>query len=242
MHDIAAVRQAAEQAGFAVVSTVYKTHQFSLRRDSGPESSVAFDVHWRILNAPRFARVLSFDEAYQDSVKAPGLKSARMLNSTDALLIACMHRLGSERHDGNRLIWIHDIHALVSTMTPTQLNGFTKKAVARNVQATCLDGLRMAQDRFHTSIPAEVLSELERPEFQSDKSLSKLYSDSYLSLLINDMKNLPDMHSRLSLLGELFFPSPDALMRKYERNNRLWLPLLYLQQVVGGITKRLLLR
>jgi hypothetical protein len=64
---------------------------------------------------------------------------------------------------------------------------------------------------------------------------------SNLWLLIADWKELPTAVDRCALLRELCFPSPQLLLRRYHKTNQMWLPVLYLRQIFGGIVKRLTL-
>ena len=49
IQDIEKARQAAFDAGLTIVSSVYKTHQFTARAASGHAVGLEFDIHWRIL-------------------------------------------------------------------------------------------------------------------------------------------------------------------------------------------------
>jgi hypothetical protein len=235
--DISRVRQTVLGMGYRVASTVYKSHQFTVVRADDETYTVRFDIHWRILNAPRFARVLSFEQAFQNSIEFPGMAPARMLCNADALMLACMHRFGSERHDRDRLIWICDIHELVKVMTPAELTQFATLAVARNVQAVCLDGLLKAQECFLTRIPKPAFALLRTPE--SPLSMPRRFSESQLGLLGDDWKKLKEPMARFELLRELFIPTSQFLLHKYSKNSKWWLPLLYVRQIVGGVFARL---
>ena len=238
--DIARTKAAMRDIGFMITSPIYKSHQFTVMPSGDRSGLIHFDVHWRILNHPRYARILNFMETFAGAVDVPGLDNVRVPGVVDALLLACMHRFGSESHDRNRLIWIYDVHLMVTAMTQLELTEFATKALERGVQAICLDGLNQSQVCFKTDVSPGVKRQLESPD--RPQSFPRRYSESHLSLLIDDLKALPDWNSRLALLGELFLPSPDFLMMRYGRVNRFWLPLLYLRQVFGGIVKRLSLR
>jgi hypothetical protein len=238
--DILPVRDLLVSMGYRVFPPIFKSHQFTAMRQDDAAGGVRFDIHWRILNHPRYARSLSFEEAYATSVEVPTLSSARMLCSEDALLLACMHRFGSTRHDPDRLIWIADIHALVSSMGRDALARFAAKAIEKNLQRECLDGLRRAQDCFHTQTPRELIEQIQVPE--NHQPLLGPFAQSQLGLLLHDWRELPDRTTRLGLLQELFLPSGEQLLRKYQKNSRFWLPFLYLRQIGSGIYNRLTLR
>lgn len=238
--DIETAKQAVLDAGFSIVSQVYKSHQFTVCRTAESFGAVQFDVHWRISNHPLFARSISFEDAFRDSVEVPGMEAIRMLNPVDALLLACMHRMGNDRHDRNRLIWINDIHALTTAMDVSELREFAAKAVRLQVQSACLDGLSMSAACFSTVLSERMIEVLRTPELP--RPFAVRVAQSNLGLLIDDWRNLSDSRSRSGLLRELFWPSSSYLLNKYHKNNKFWLPILYVRQVLSGAFERLSLR
>jgi hypothetical protein len=73
-------------------------------------------------------------------------------------------------------------------------------------------------------------------------TLSRRYAQSNLGLLVDDWRRLPDSRARHTLLRELFLPGGESLMHKYGKEDRRWLPLLWVRQVVGGFFRRISLR
>jgi hypothetical protein len=211
INDIEVARQAILDAGLVINTPVYKSHQFTARRKSREREIIGFDIHWRILNAARFARVLTFEEAYAGSIEIPAIEGARTLNSGDALLLACMHRLGNVNHNRNRLIWIYDIHLLVESMGQRQLEEFAAKARDKNVRSACLDGLSRSIERFQTNVPMSVLKDLGNPELPMTFRQKLTYS--HFGLILHDMISLPDFYSRYSLFLELIEPSVGSSRR-----------------------------
>lgn len=240
LDDIEAAKQAVLDADMSIVSPVYKSHQFTVSRAGDLSGTVHFDVHWRISNHPLYARAISFEEAFDHSLEVPGMENTRMLNAVDALLLACMHRMGNERHDRNRLIWIHDIHALTTAMDANELLKFAAKAERLQVQEACLDGLSMSAKCFLTPVPDRVIEILQAP--RPPRSRSVRIAQSNLGLLIDDWKSLADRRSRLGLLKELFWPSSSFLLHKYDKTSKLWLPALYVRQVLSSTFARISLR
>jgi hypothetical protein len=240
LRDIEAAREVLNDAGYEVVSCTYKSHQFTVRRGYGTGDIIQFDVHWRILNASRYARVLAFDEAYAEAIPDTGRPGLRLLSHEHSLLLACMHRDGSQRHDRDRLIWIYDIHLLFSTLSPDEQLHFASEAVARNIQACCLGGLERSTELFATVVPVTVLETLKIPE--PPVGIRGRLARSNLGLLVDDWKHLAGWSERKKLAAELFAPSGDSLLRKYGKQGRKWIPWLYLRQVTSGLVQRLTLR
>jgi len=238
--DIEKAKEALLDCDFQVVSPVYKSHQFNAVRAGQKSRSVQFDVHWRISNHPRFARGITFEDAYRHSIELPGAVPTRTLDAVDALLVACMHRLASDRHDANRLIWLYDVHVLVGSMPPAELSEAVRRASGYDLQAALLDGVLRARERFGTEFPQQLLEMLTQSE--AGASGKARLADSNLALLADDLRVLPGMRSTLKLIKELFLPPADSLLREAGRTSPLWLPWLYVQQVLGGVAKRLSLR
>jgi hypothetical protein len=231
IRDISAARQAVLDLGYEIVSPIYKSHQFTVMRPGDRTGNVRFDIHWRISNAPRFARILTFEEAYRDSIEAPGMAPVRMLSHVDALMLSCVHRFGSERHDRDRLIWIYDIHLLTTALADAQLMTFAQSAMERQVQAVCLDGLQRANDCFYCRLPIDVLGLLRSPACA--KSRVRQLAESPVGLLLDDWRRLNGAQGRIGLMQELFLPSGQFLLDKYDKTNKLWLPVLYLRRLFG---------
>jgi hypothetical protein len=237
---VEAVRRSVVRLGYRIVPPVYKSHQFTVMRPGNASGNVRFDIHWRILNAPRYARVLSFEEVHERSAAVPDLPGARMPCHEHALLIACMHRFSNARHDRNRLIWICDIDALVEAMDEPRLAQFAAIAVEKGVQAECLDGLQPAQQCFGTAVPDGVKARLERA--RPPESWTYRLARSQPGLLIADWRELPGATARWGLVRELFVPSAPSLLARYRKESRLWLPVLYARRLLGGLLGRLTVR
>lgn len=234
------VKRSVVRLGYRIVSPVYKSRQFTVMRPGSASGDVRFDVHWRILNAPRYARALSFEEAHGRSVAVPDLQHARTLCHHDALLLACMHRFSNVRHDRNRLIWICDVDALARAMDEPGLSQFASIAVEKDVRVECLDGLRRAEQCFGTAVPERVKARLESP--QPPPSRAHKLARSRPGQLIADWCELPGATARLGLAKELFLPPARTLLARYGKDNRLWLPVLYARRLLDGLAGRMTLR
>jgi hypothetical protein len=236
MDDIETARKTVEACGFVIVSPIYKTHQFTVRTDASTNQGYEIDIHWRILNSPRFARTISFEEAHAESIELPGLAHARTLSDRHALLLACMHRVGSVWHDQGRLIWLYDIHLLASAMSEVQLAAVADLAVERNAQAACLSGLVHSEHCLKTKLPGACRNILQTAE------LEHRFGSSYLALLVDDWRNLRIPGSKRRLLRELFVPGQYEFRREPSRKPDGWWPLLYIWWLFSRMAKRLSLR
>src|SRR4029077_3309662 len=118
------------------------------------------DLHWQINNGQAFARALGYDEATARSVPVAQLgASARSLYPPHAMLLACMHRaahLGVDGPEGNRLLWLYDIHLLATAMTAGQWRDFGQMCAEKNMRRVSLDAFTVTRQAFATPFPYEV--------------------------------------------------------------------------------------
>lgn len=221
------------ELGYQCKGPAYKSHQFTCSKVSGGLRT-AYDVHWRVNNSPRFARAIRHEEGMRQPVLIPELADCPALNPELALLTACLHRSANPNHDADRLIWLYDIHLLISGMSEAALVQFAHKAVAENIQQACLSALQKTQCCLATKMPERVFTILAAPERKSS------WSASYFSLIADDLRCLPDAGSRLALLRELLLPPSDELFRKYgESEKKCRLPWLHARYLAGGLLKRI---
>lgn len=240
IQDILVVRHIMVELGYRIASPVYKSHQFTAVRPGDESLNIRFDIHWRMLNAPRFARVFSFEAVYRSAKVHPGVSPARILDQSNALMLACMHRFGNQGHDRDRLIWLYDIHLLVSAMSINDLTEFTEKAVRKNIQEACSDALEKCHQYLATAVPNHVLCALRSPA--QPESFRSHYSYSQLALLMDDFRHLPGARSRFGFLREFFMPPADYLLFRYGKEGWYWVPVLYLRYLLGGFIDRATLR
>lgn len=207
------------------------SYQRVYTREQRQGLSHVFDVHWRVSNRQRFANALDYCELRRDAVTIPALgEHAWGLGNADALLLACMHRAahGPYTH-GARLIWIYDIHLLVSGMQESELEAFTQRASARRVADVCADGLIQAQRCFHPPLP-DVLG-----RWLASVGPAPNVNASRLRSFVDDLVSLPSWGERVQFVREHLLPAPNYMRARYTGEG--WLPVLYLRRGVFGAWK-----
>ncbi len=233
--------QALESLGYCRLNAVsgrLVSYQDSFHKIAGRVDHVV-DVHWRISNSQLFARALDFDVVLCRSVAVPQLGThARALCPPHALLLACMHRaahLYADGGDGNRLIWLHDIHLLASAMTTREWQRFREMCLATQMRQVCLDAFAATRRAFATALPSALLEELAA---SPRRELSAEYLDaSRLRILMTDLRALASWRDRMTLLREACFPDADYVLARYGTRTRWALPWWYLRRAVAGIGK-----
>ena len=204
----------------------------------GPLSHV-LDVHWRVLNPQRFAGLLSYDEIAAAAVALPALgPGARAPAAVHALLLACVHRL-AHHSDGDRLLWLYDIHLLASGLSPPEHDELVRLAAEKRVAHLCVAGLSAAAQWFGPALPEALLRAL--TELAAQEPLEDFLRDGATRwhLLRSDLAALDGWRARLRLLREHLFPPAAYMLRRYGVSRRWLLPLLYLRRGLSGATKLL---
>ncbi len=198
------------------------------------------DLHWKISNQPYFAGILLYKELIKNALPVPELgPHAHTLALTDALLFACLHRAGHIADgEGNRLIWLYDIHLLCKALTANELEYFIAKAKAHRVTSLCLDTLQQTQLRFHTKLPDATLTQLRSFSSQPEPSAHYLQKSRLAQFKCN-LVLLPTIMDKLAYINETLFPSQNYMLIKYKTHNRLLLPLLYLHRFIMGCKKQI---
>ncbi len=205
-----------------------------------------FDVHWAINNSPIFSPVLTFDDCDEAAITVPALGgNARTLRPDHALTLACMHRAGHMRApywvdgvaftEGNRLIWLYDIHLLLEEMSRNELDAFARFTQRKRLKAICRDALTVTQECFGTPIPRNLLDRLE-PDEAPEPSACYLHSGG-TGILAAEFRAIPGARSKLRFMRELTLPPPRYLLRKYDKSHAAWLPLLYCRRGAEGLGK-----
>lgn len=221
----------------AVSGTLVSYEECHSKRE-GPVDHV-IDLHWRINNRQAFARALSFEEAHARSVPVRQLgPSARTLCPPHALLLACMHRaahLSIDGPEGNRLVWLYDIHLLANAMTAGEWRDFAQLCAVKEMRRISLDALIATQRTLATAFPGEVVDSLARA---GAEELSAAYLDTgRRRLLLTNLRALGSWRERATLLRESLFPPAEYLLARYRAQSRWLLPWWYVRRAAEGMWK-----
>lgn len=181
------------------------------------------DVHWRISNRHRYARLFSLEELLARSRALPEhAGSARCPAPVDALLIAALHRA---RHRGtDRLVWLYDIHRLLAAMDAGDLAELEERVAGKGLAAEYQAAVHGAEHFFGRSggAPPTVATGLRT-----------------IDIWRSDLAALPTWRARLALLKEHAFPSADYMRRTGGGGNPVSLSFAYLVRGVRGSMKLL---
>lgn len=226
----------------------YISYQVTVSRVDSLRTTHCLDVHWRVNNSQMLARLLSYDELAAQSVAIPALgPHARAPGNPHALLFACMHRAGHANvpyysegvahHGGDRLIWLYDIHLLLTAMSVEEREHFASMAADKQLRTVCREGLAAATAAFGTVISANLAQDLAPLDARPEPTLHLLKGGRW-EQLVGDLKALDTWGERLGLLRENAFPGTVYMNAKYPHARLRWLPVLYARRLWNGATDR----
>jgi Uncharacterised nucleotidyltransferase len=207
------------------------------------------DIHWRISNSEILAKSLGYDELAERSVGIIALGAhARTLSPIHALLFACIHRAGHAHAplyvDGiaydamNRLIWLYDIHLMISQMSIGDLGEFAALASAKRVREICRDALLRTRECFATEIPQPILESLNNSGSNEPSAL--FLSAGKARMMAENFRALKGWQARCGWIRQLVFPSAQYMLWKYPDATKTWLPVLYVRRAFNGILRSIM--
>ena len=138
--------------------------------------------------------------------------------------------------EGNRLIWLYDVHLLFSGMSTAEKQAFSERAVETGLARVCLDALDTCHDVLETPVPDETRSALSRAS--DSEPAARYMRASQLGRFWIELGAYPGWSQRLGYIKELVFPSATYMRQKYSDSGESTLLLLYLRRAFGGIRKR----
>jgi hypothetical protein len=198
-----------------------------------------FDVHWKISTQSLFANLLTFDELDAEAVPIEPLgPDARGAGRAHSLLLACIHPVMHHRNV-ERLIWLYDIHLLVSTMPGVDIRRFAALAIRKEVAGICARQLHRAAERFGTRLPPDLLPVLSAAP---DGERSAVYLQTgrrWHHEFWWSLRSLGGWRDRVRLVREVLLPSPQYMLDSYHlsASGVLLLPFLYVHRGVHGAFK-----
>lgn len=174
------------------------------------------DLHWRLTNNHVFADTLSFAELSGEAKTLDWLGPALGIPNRGSLLLhACIHRATNlPAQEGNRLIWLYDIHLLAAELEGADWQCFVESAVDKRLAAICADSLTASTERFDTKIPEGIIPALAALRSRHELS-AQMVDASPLKARILNYRALPTWRARALMLKEQLFPSVAFMRKRY---------------------------
>ena len=217
-----------------VRGTVAFTQFHFIRQD--PMGAVhRLDIHWRISNPAVFASRLRWSDFWTRRAGADGLPPGVFAPSlTLALALACIHRVA---HHGcsERLIWLCDIHRIVTRLTDRDLHDLVHLATDRRLLQVVASGIDATMRQLATRLPAWFVTRL-RDARDADVEVARFLSGSLrpIEVLRSDWRQLRGLGARITFLREHLFPDADVIRSRYGVSTTVGLPFLYAHRLAAG--------
>lgn len=208
-------------------------YEVALQRAGG----IVVDLHWRLLNTAVLARVLCWQELQAHAIPLPALHPrAHGLGPVHALCHALLHRVTNlAKGEGNRLIWLWDIHLLASRLQEQDWEALLRLCAGRRCARPCLHGLQATRAVLGTCIPGQVEGRLERLASAESWNLDGIDQG---ALDRSHLASLP-WKERPGWLWRKLLPSADFMRYRYGTDGRWGLLTAYVRRLWVGVRRAL---
>ena len=212
------------------------TYEMKCKLMVGGVSQCELDLHSRLLNAPAYAEVFSFEELWTKSIALPGMEaSTRGLVLEHALAHACLNRaLDMQVGVPDKLKLLYDIHLLVGRMDDRVWSGFVAMLRGKRIGGICLRTIEDTKAAFASAVPDHALDALRRLADAEPLDRRRLGDWRYMQW--QNLKALPTMGARLRWLRERLLPTTGQLRELHGDGN--WFQLMARRLVRGLLRLR----
>lgn len=189
------------------------------------------DLHWRLVNAPVYAGIFSFNELWGHAIALPTLGGGlKALCPDHALAHACLNRaLDMQIGMPDALKLVYDLHLLVERMDAADWRGFLELATRKNLCGICLRSLDDTVAAFGTPLPEAARHTLARHAAREPISGARL--DDWRHMQWHNLKAIPGTWAKLAWLRDKVFPTGSHLRELHGDGN--WLQLMWRRGVRG---------
>jgi hypothetical protein len=188
------------------------------------------DLHRRIVNAPVFATLPTFDDLWTRR-RALSEFAGFSAGPVDALLLAAAHRVAHHPRTSD-LLWSLDMHLLATSLEGAEWDELCTRARECRVAALVGSELDAARQRWGTVVPTGHLAALRATT--GEPSAAYLKATGTLSTEWLNFRHQGSVADRLSMLREHVFPSPAYMHGRYGTAGPLRLAWLYVRRATTG--------
>ena len=219
--DAMRAREAFEGLGYTMDSVPGSMiHEMKGRLIVDGVSRSEIDLHDRLLNAPLYAGVFSFDELWNGAVEMPSLGEAlKVLAPSHAFAHACMNRaLDVQLSVPDRLKLLYDVHLFCADLDRGGWARQLELLRQKGISGSCLLSIADAMHALGSRVPEQVLAELASQAEGESLDWRRFRDWRYMQW--RNLRALPDFSSRIIWLWQRLAPSRHHLQDLYGESNR----------------------
>ena len=213
--------------------------EHNLERSGPGNVSFLLDVHWKLSSLQVLTKKLSFKslKKHTKSIKKISL-SALGLDDHYALIHACTHLLAQHRHSPD-LIWLYDIYLLLKDKDKAWYQTLDRIIDDTALAPFCATAILRTQNVFNISIPQVYFSKWQNIGSKETKIAASYINSSgrWFDNVIADLSALASLSEKALYLLQHLLPPPAFMLYRYQVENKLVLPFLYIYRILSGAWK-----
>lgn len=200
------------------------------------------DLHWQISNNNIYGHALTYEELLKRSTTIElGSHTFHAPCMSDALLIACLHRMANMAEgNADKLAWLNDMRLISTKLSDQEWSAVVENAIDKQVAHTVLGGLDACEAAFSQKTSDTWHRILARAS--ADETVPSLFLESETGNLIGNVMALPSWRLRLLSALQVLFPPLTFMKSKYGFRNNVVAPYFYALRFVTGAWKALFAR
>lgn len=196
-----------------------------------------YDIHWKISNRNAYVGRFGFEDLYQRCTRLTKIAPfACCLNRVDALLHAVVHYYGHFPADRDRLVWIYDMHLLVSDFGGEEWNALIQRSAILQLDPLCYEALELCKKTFGSPVPEDVVAHFMNSGVQlSPIEQARISGEKWAR--IDQFKSdwsVLDTRQRYRLVMEYLFPPAEFILKQNHSTNKVLLPWFYTKRIITG--------
>lgn len=195
----------------------------------GSQTLTHLELHWNLIGGEgsRYRADMNWFRAETRRIHV-GSASALVLSPTAHLLHAAMHASLKHGGDNARLLWLYDLHLIITQCPVVDWSQLVAKAKDFHWAPAVNVVFRELRQLFDTPLPAWVLDSLNSEDQEARDLVTRVASrdDSRIIGALNHLAFL-DVSLRSRWLAAVIFPDPDYMKWRYKPKHMWLLPACY---------------
>ena len=240
--------QVLESLGFVQCGTLdceYVGYEASfVRQEAGLTHML--DLHWRIHYSQVQATRFPYEDLRRDAIPLTRLSPLALgASPVHALLLTCIHRANDlrvpqwsqdqARFGSDRLLWIHDIHLLLRSMSADELRALAHAATTTGTRSVCSEPIQLAIRQFGSPVPESLMAAL--ADAKQPDTVAEYQRQSATRQRWGDLRAVRGAKAKAAFLIEHLAPPPAYMRERYPGARMAPVQLLRVRRLLDGLRK-----